>query len=207
MDNYASSFFLMTQAEPRLVQSNACTTHSQCTAIWKEEWWNRVAWQILHPDTPCYGEELLTLLEDADIPGLCTWCKEAMLTRIKDSDTLRNDTMLQDIAVMEVMDIQTDVWHNKCTFIPTVFRVPRTAVHLARTTLACCTNHILASIAWHNKCTYIYSHHVCVACTAFVSVQTTFPHVARTTCTMLCHFMTWMYGHLISIYSKERSVE
>ena len=57
--------------ELRLVQFNACTTHSQCTAIWEEEWWNRVAQQILHPDTPCYGEELLTLLEDADCWMAC----------------------------------------------------------------------------------------------------------------------------------------
>ena len=26
-----------------------------------------------------------------------------------------------------------DVWHYKCTFIPTAFRIPRTVMHVART--------------------------------------------------------------------------
>jgi hypothetical protein len=72
------------------------------------EWWNGVAWQLLHPETPCHGNDLLDLLDKTDIPGLCNLCKEATLRRMKDLDVLKTDMVLEDIVVLEVMEFQTD---------------------------------------------------------------------------------------------------
>ena len=94
--------------EPELVQPAGCKTRVQCAAVWKDEWWNGAARQLLHPETPCQGEELLALLDQTDIPGLCGSCKEATLCHMKDLDALKTDAVLQDIAVLEVMEIQTD---------------------------------------------------------------------------------------------------
>ncbi|KAH0826073.1 hypothetical protein J3R83DRAFT_5813, partial [Lanmaoa asiatica] len=38
--------------EPKLVQADACKTSGQCAIVWKDEWWNGVTWQLLHPETP-----------------------------------------------------------------------------------------------------------------------------------------------------------
>lgn len=94
--------------EPDLTQPDACVNPLQCAAVWKDEWWNGVARQLLHPETPCRGDELLELLDKTDIPGLCNLCKDATIRRVKDLDVLKTDVILQDIAVLEVMEIQTD---------------------------------------------------------------------------------------------------
>ena len=103
-DNYQAIAY----TEPNLMQLDGCKTPLQCTAIWKDEWWNGVAQQLLHPETPCCGDDLLDLLDKTDIPGLCSLCKEATLHRMKDSDVLKTNMVLQDIAVFEVMEFQTD---------------------------------------------------------------------------------------------------
>ena len=36
-------------------------------------------------------------------------------------------------AVWDMYNIITCVWRYKCTFIPTAFRIPRTAIYVART--------------------------------------------------------------------------
>ncbi|KIK75138.1 hypothetical protein PAXRUDRAFT_173674, partial [Paxillus rubicundulus Ve08.2h10] len=41
--------------KPPLVGHMDCTTPLHCTANWKEEWWNEVSRQILHPDMPMTG--------------------------------------------------------------------------------------------------------------------------------------------------------
>lgn len=84
---------------------DGCATPLQCAAVWKDEWWKR---QLLRPETPCCGDKLLELLDQTDIPGLCNLCKEATLHHIKDSDVLKTDSVLRDIAVLEVMEIQMD---------------------------------------------------------------------------------------------------
>ncbi|KAG6374553.1 hypothetical protein JVT61DRAFT_3898 [Boletus reticuloceps] len=94
--------------EPNLIQPDGCLTQLQCAAVWKDEWWNGVAPQLLHPETPCRRDDLLVLLDQTDIPGLCNLCKEATLRHMKDSDVLKTDMVLQDIAVLEVMEFQTD---------------------------------------------------------------------------------------------------
>ncbi|KAF8550943.1 hypothetical protein OG21DRAFT_1544324 [Imleria badia] len=80
--------------KPSLMQPDGCTTLSQCTTVWKDirknatvpfsRWWNGVVRQLLHPEAPCRGDELLELLDKTDIPGLCNLCKHAMLRRMKD---------------------------------------------------------------------------------------------------------------------------
>ena len=94
--------------EPGLTQPDECTTPLQCTTVWRDEWWNGIARQLLHPEAPCRGDELLDLLDKTDIPGLCNLCKDATLRCMKDSDVLKIDTVLQDIAVLDVMELQTD---------------------------------------------------------------------------------------------------
>ncbi|KAF8834596.1 hypothetical protein BDN67DRAFT_985202 [Paxillus ammoniavirescens] len=71
--------------EPNLKQPDGYSTQLQCTAVGKDKWWNGVAWQLLQ-------DKLLGLLDKADIPGLCSLCKSPRF----------------DIAVFEVMEIQTD---------------------------------------------------------------------------------------------------
>ncbi|KAF8547151.1 hypothetical protein OG21DRAFT_1573381 [Imleria badia] len=94
--------------KPSLTQPDGCTTPLQCTTVWKDKWWNSVARQLLHTEAPCHGNELLKLLDKTDIPGLCNLCKHATLRRMKDSDALKIDNILQDIAILEVMELQTD---------------------------------------------------------------------------------------------------
>ncbi|KAH0828778.1 hypothetical protein J3R83DRAFT_3217, partial [Lanmaoa asiatica] len=102
------NYHAIAYTEPELVQADACKTPGQCTIVWKDEWWNGVARQLLHPETPCRGDYLLELLGGTDIPGLCNLCKDATLRLMKDSDVLRTDITLEDIAVLEVMEYQTD---------------------------------------------------------------------------------------------------
>ena len=98
--------------EPSLTQPDKCTTLLQCTMVWRDEWWNGIARQLLHPEAPCCGDELLDLLDKMDIPGLCNLCKDATLHCMKDSDVLKIDTVLQDIAALDVMELQMDehIW-------------------------------------------------------------------------------------------------
>ena len=119
-DNY----WAIAYTEPNLMQPDGYKTPLQCTAVWKDEWWNGVAWQLLHPETPCRGDDLLDLLDKTDIPGLCSLCKEAILRRMKDLDVLKTDMVLQDIAVFEVMEFQTDehihLWQQSCEVLRTI---------------------------------------------------------------------------------------
>lgn len=75
---------------------------------WKDEWWNGVARQLLHPEEPCRGQELLGLLDAAEIPGLCAGCKEATMPKITQSDALRQEETLGNIAILDIMELQTD---------------------------------------------------------------------------------------------------
>lgn len=108
------NYLAIAYTEPNLTQPDRCETPLQCTAVWKDEWWNGIACQLLHPETPCRGDKLLELIDEMDIPGLCDLCKEATLHSMKDLDVLKTDSILQDIAVLEVMEIQTDehIWRH-----------------------------------------------------------------------------------------------
>ncbi|KAF8435973.1 hypothetical protein L210DRAFT_3549710 [Boletus edulis BED1] len=95
---------------PPHVQPPICTTPSRCEASWKEEWWNGIARQLLHPYDPSCGHEILAWLDDAEIPGLCAACKEATISELKDKqmDVLFQEEEVVNTAVMEIMALQTD---------------------------------------------------------------------------------------------------
>ena len=102
-------------SEPKPVQPITCKTPSQCAAVWADEWWNGVARHLLHPEAPCRGNEILALLDDVEIPGFCADCKAATVLRLMQSDALQYEDTLLNIAVLEVMDLQTDA-HIRASF-------------------------------------------------------------------------------------------
>jgi len=66
-----------------------------------------MARQLLHPEDPCRSNEILTLLNDAvEIPGVCTLCMDSTVSKIEQSDALRHEEALRNIAILDVMELQ-----------------------------------------------------------------------------------------------------
>ncbi|KAG6370783.1 hypothetical protein JVT61DRAFT_10987 [Boletus reticuloceps] len=109
------SYHAVAYTAPPLVQPASCTMPLRCEASWKDEWWNGVARQLLHPEDPCHSNKILALLGTAEVPGVCVACKEAVTSKIMQSDALQQEETLGNITMLEVMELQTDK-HFRASF-------------------------------------------------------------------------------------------
>jgi len=110
-ENYRAIAF----TEPSFMPSVDCEAPAQCTVIWKDEWWNGIARHLLHPEVPTRGEDIIALVDETDIPGICTNCKEMLVLKIRQSPALRYENRMLVDALRDAMDIQTDK-HIRASF-------------------------------------------------------------------------------------------
>jgi hypothetical protein len=85
-----------------------CDTPSMCPHAWAAEWWNGLARQLLHPDTPLTGCQVSDGLDSVQIPGMCSSCQDRTISWVKMTGVLTREENLVDEAVQELMSWQTD---------------------------------------------------------------------------------------------------
>jgi hypothetical protein len=72
------------------------------------EWWNGLTRQLLHPDAPLTGHQVLQGLDSVQILGMCILCQEITITWVKTTGALLKENSFVEEAVRELMDWQTD---------------------------------------------------------------------------------------------------
>ncbi|KIJ63929.1 hypothetical protein HYDPIDRAFT_28830 [Hydnomerulius pinastri MD-312] len=91
-----------------LVNHWTCTTPLHCAATWRDEWWNGIVRQLFHPDAPLPLREILVVLEDVEIPGVCAACQRGTVSKLKESGVFLREEDMICTAVQQIMSLQTD---------------------------------------------------------------------------------------------------
>jgi hypothetical protein len=85
-----------------------CDTPLKCCHAWATEWWHGLARQLLHPDAPMTGRQVLQGLENVRILGMCSSCERRTIDWVKSTGVFLKEEVFVDEAMQELMTWQTD---------------------------------------------------------------------------------------------------
>lgn len=105
---------------PDTVNDPLCGSRNTCSKSWTNEWWHRLAKQLLHPDAALTESEILAGFETVMIPGMCDGCQRSSIEWVKAKKVFEKEGSFVNEAVKEIMDLQTDEpirasMRTKCT--------------------------------------------------------------------------------------------
>ncbi|KAJ7091666.1 hypothetical protein C8R44DRAFT_750569 [Mycena epipterygia] len=93
---------------PAVVNDPDCDTMANCAVAWNTEWTLTVPRLMHHPDVPIPCIELLNMLDDAVIEGLCDGCQKRTVRWLWGTGHVTKEQTLVDKAIAKLMALQTD---------------------------------------------------------------------------------------------------
>lgn len=82
---------LISYIPPPVQHDPTCTYDIGCNVGWKQEWRNKVAMHLMHPDEALTGAVVLNWLEDVEINDVHKPCKEATVRRLREDRVLTRE--------------------------------------------------------------------------------------------------------------------
>ncbi|KAJ7128689.1 hypothetical protein C8R44DRAFT_873382 [Mycena epipterygia] len=93
---------------PAVVNDPDCDTMANCAVARNTEWTLTVPRLMHHPDVPIPCIELLNMLDDAVIEGLCDGCQKQTVRWLWGTGHVTKEETLVDKAIAKLMALQTD---------------------------------------------------------------------------------------------------
>ncbi|KII92777.1 hypothetical protein PLICRDRAFT_485165 [Plicaturopsis crispa FD-325 SS-3] len=95
---------------PPIAQNDpSCDVSLSCIQAWEAEWWSGMARQLMHPEAPLTGRQILAGLDDVSrIPAMCQPCQDRSVAWLKNSGVFLREEKFVDEAVAELLSWQTD---------------------------------------------------------------------------------------------------
>ncbi|KZT18954.1 hypothetical protein NEOLEDRAFT_1046430, partial [Neolentinus lepideus HHB14362 ss-1] len=70
------------------ITSIRCFRPGKCSEAWVTQWWQGVAKHLLHPESGKSGSDILKMLEELGIPGMCPHCQKENVEWVKDTGVM-----------------------------------------------------------------------------------------------------------------------
>lgn len=85
------------------IESVRCFRPGRCTEAWISQWWQGVAKHLLHPDSGKSGREILGMLEEVSIPGMCRNCQKENVDWVKQTGVMTKADEYFEGAVEQIV--------------------------------------------------------------------------------------------------------
>ncbi|PIL32404.1 hypothetical protein GSI_05650 [Ganoderma sinense ZZ0214-1] len=93
---------LISYVPPPVEHDASCSFNLGCNIGWRQEWRNKVAMHLMHPDEGLTGEVVLNWLEDVEINDVNKACKDATIRRLRENRVL---TQEEEIVARALRDL------------------------------------------------------------------------------------------------------